>query len=144
MFFPESLLKLSQRDQQVTWLDPIALDLEASVAATTVEVAFVVPTDRVLLLQNAHVHAEAGAGIVTSALVLATFLLSSANPNLITRNDVDFAAGNFGNMTWTGSILVPSGWSVLGRGSFGGAAAANLINLALHGMLIPVANIARV
>jgi hypothetical protein len=144
MFFPESLLKLSPRDQQVTWLDPIDLDVETSAAATTVEAAYFVPFDRILILQNAHLHAQPGAAILTSALTIATFYQTTGNPNFLTRNDTDVAAGLFANLTWTGSIVVAPGWGVLGRGSFGGAAAPNLVNLALHGMLIPVANIQRV
>jgi len=68
VFFPEGLFTLSQRDQQVTWLDPGMYGfpgLRSVAIAADGSVSQQVPDGRCLLLQSVVALFQRGAAILT-------------------------------------------------------------------------------
>lgn len=147
MFVPEFLYQLSARDQQVTWLDPIARVFVASVAAATVIPSFTVPTDRVFILTNSHISGVGGGAQTVARIALALTPpggLVAAGPNVDVEGLEVPGAPNIARLSWTGELMVPPAWMVSAIVLFSAGAVANTVNLNLNGCLIPVANIQRV
>lgn len=143
MFFPELLYQLSARDQQVTWLDPLLLSLDASSAAVDVFAVRAVPQGSALVLQALSVFADPGAGqnIVDQQLRIQ----DESGVSIVLKRDAAAAAANINrSIDWQGSILVPPNWLVVGFASFNAGVAANAVELNLVGVLIPIGNIQRV
>lgn len=145
MFFPEFLLRLSQRDEQVTWLDPLLIERVEAVANVTVAtLPATIPTDRALIIQTVVGQATPGAAQSVTELLLQIIAPGS---NLL----IDFAGESFPvvanqarHLNWSGSILIPPGWGVRARAAFDAGAAVNTARMELIGMFIPVGNIQRV
>lgn len=143
MFFPEALYLLSQRDQQVTWLDPVFAGVQQSDLLTTVSTFYDVPDGRALILQNAHLHATPGAAQNRTGMQISVFRADVVAANVHLRRDFAAAAG-VGVLHWVGSIIITPGWRLMGRGSFDAAANANIVDLKVAGLLIPIGNVQRV
>lgn len=145
MFVPEFLYRLSQRDEQVTWLDPRLFDEVAAVAAASVTVQDVVPEGRVLLLQSACATQTPGAGQNITRLTLQVVGQVANAPAVLLATDSTIGAANDqSDINWSGSIIVPPGWTVRGSGAFSAGVAVNNVRLSYAGVLIPVANVQRV
>lgn len=145
MFFPEFLYRLSQRDQQVTWLDPSYNTGLLSDTSVGLERNLVtVPDGRVLILESASVEADPGAAhactririVATTPVVNLDFVIAQAT-FAVTANLTQ-------SLNWSGSLLIPPGWSVRMLGVFDAAVAANQIQGYSLGMLLPVGNIQRI
>lgn len=144
MFFPDFLYQLSQRDQQVTWLDPALSRIISSVAAATVTADFIVPNDRMLLLSAFYAVFSPGAAqnvVDTRIELLSQSLVSPAV--ILTRNSNALAAGIITDTDRQCEIPVPPLWRVRATGVFNAGAAANDVHLSIAGMLIPIGNIQR-
>lgn len=145
--FPEQLYQLTQRDHQVTWLEPFFASISNAAIATSVDSGFVtVPNDRVLLLLNVAARVEPGAGQTSSSLnVRFRTQAGAASFQPILRQENYAATGVTFNLHWVGQILVPSAWEIFATGGFSAAPAnPNSTFLNVIGMLIPNANIQRV
>lgn len=145
MFFPEFLYQLSGRDQQVSWLDPVAFFIQDAQLATTVSVLFTVPTESVLVLQHAFAqYSPAGA---QTANIKKLELLPPVTTVPELRLDEDRVTGGAGvtqKLSWQGSIIVPATWRVRAHSTFSAAGVANTVNLTILGILLPIGNIQRV
>lgn len=142
MFFPEFLLKLSQRDEQVTWLDPVVQRVRVSAAAAQVFATFTVPEGRALALT--HVGAGGTPGAAQNLTNLRAYV---ARPNtgvpIILANGI-FNSAVFDFISWQGQVLLPPGLIVELQADFSAGVAANIAVLDLIGVIIPVGNIQRV
>jgi hypothetical protein len=144
MIFPEFLFRLSQRDQQVTWLDPVSLQVSSAVAAASITaIGTVVPIDRVLVLTNAIMLATAGAAQTTQQQSLQVVAVGGFVTTIAIDTIVSAAAGR-APLNWAGQVLVPPSWTVRAVGTFNAGAAVNNVDISLHGILIPAGNIQRV
>lgn len=142
MFFPESLYLLSQRDQQVTWLEPVIQRSTSTSAAVSISHAFAVPEGRALLLQHAHVRAIGGAAQLNT--VRSLYLDRPGAPEVYL--DRSLTAGPVAGeafLEWQGSVLLPAGWRVTTSSTFDAAANPNSLYTSLAGLMIPIGNIAR-
>jgi len=145
MFFPESLFQLSQRDLQVTWLDPLITRNLLAIANAVVSADLTVPTGRVLLLT--HIHAET----VPDAAQNATGLFVGALPPpagtgtfvLLAANRTAGGAGVRTMVDFDGQVLIPSGWIVRAQGTFNAGVNVNQAEAHIWGMLFPIGNIQR-
>ena len=143
MFFPEVLYRLSKRDEQVTWLDPVASRISATLAGINPVAIYTVPNDRVLVLTAACIEATPGVGQNILLKVLHT-RPPTGGTNVTFRSD--YVAGGVGvqqGMDWDGEIAVPPSWTVNGNVLFNAGAVASTATLMMHGLLIPVGNIQR-
>lgn len=142
--FPELLYILSQRDQQVTWLDPILQRSEESSLNAVIFEEIVFPTDRAVLLHHAHAGFSPGAAqnISTGELNIRR-VLDGAFIRLRLQGDA-LAVNIDLEQSWQGEILLPPGWSVRATGIFSAAAAANLVQVSVAAVVIPAGNIQRV
>jgi len=154
VFFPEGLYLLSDRDRQVTWLDPL-LDgptgalltgpLRSVTIGTDGSVSRQVPDGRMLILQ--HVTAYFAPGTAANANTLARILIRP--PTALTlevwlREARQAAVAGFAQeLTWQGSVIVPPLWYVQAYGEYD-AGADNEVALNIAGILVPVGNISRI
>jgi hypothetical protein len=146
MFFPEFLYRLSQRDQQVTWLDPVVSFQQDAQLAVNVSVTFTVPDARALVLQHASIVASPS-GAQTSTLreiVLRVPGVGTTNSGFLKREETTGAGGQDFFLDWQGSAIIPPQWRIIANGTFVGVATANTVNLTVLGILIPIGNIQRV
>jgi hypothetical protein len=141
-FFPESLFLLSDRDRQVTWLDPLITSPESSQSLATFEVNYTVPEGRVLLLQSAHAVAVGGGAQTCSEIGLAVRTTSLGTYTYL-NSDFETAAGPDREVSWRGSVIVPERWLIIADAVFSAAAVANFLKLSIFGMLVPIGNIQR-
>lgn len=143
-FFPELLYQLSARDQQVTWLDPLIQIASASAAQLSVDSVIDVPEGQVLLLKSVSSGATPGAAqnVDTQEILVNARGATIATRLVGRRHNPGSAISDFIN--WTGTILVPAGWQIRGRGTFSAGAAANATSLHVVGTLIPLGNVQRV
>ena len=145
MFAPEFLYKLSPRDEQVTWLDPLWQRTSQGTAAVSVSSpAIVVPDGRLFLLQHVFSFALGGGAQTTTyhELIL-------QNPDLVTDMYLDInpntgVAGGSTLIRWDGSVWVPPRWRLFAKGTFSAGAVINTVTLTAHGVLIPIGNVQRV
>lgn len=145
-FFPESLFVLSERDHQVTWLDPLFAQINPAGAAVTSfsEVIYTVPNDRSLLLQGAFIGSNPGAGQIGTSCIL---MVRTPNASLDYRLAANYTRqGADVNMAlnWSGSLLIPSGWRIAAVAEFDAGVAVNAISADVLGLLLPNGNIQRV
>jgi hypothetical protein len=146
VFVPEYLYQLTDRDQRLTWLDPVLFFERISGLLATIDVTFTVPDGRLVILQHAFLNLTPGAGITAQQKVLELLPPGAAQlpkPCLI-RSDVNSGAGVTGQFNWQGSIAVPSLWRVHANCTFSGIGAINGVELSLIGALIPIGNVQRV
>lgn len=141
MFFPESLYLLSDRDLQVTWLDPLFLQVPAASAATQVTASYRVPEGRALLLQSGCIQLQAGAGQTSLQAYLRAQPPTGGLESVI-RGEYFTATANWA-INWAGSIIIPPNWDLVALGVFNAAAAVNNLTMYAQGMLIPVGNLQR-
>jgi len=141
--WPEQLYVLSQRDLQVTWLDPIIRELSASIASPNVNTPILtVPQDRYLILLHCLLHVRPGAGQANSETRI------NANPPIQGAAIQLLAIGTRANdvrefaHAWPG-LLLPPNWSLQGSGNFSAGVAANLVAVSIFGILVPAGNIQR-
>lgn len=148
MFFPEFLFQISQRDRQVTWLDPVFDSLAVSAANVLVESSIDPhPTDdRAFILQSAIARGDAGAAQTCDSLAIAIQREEGGDfyRLALTGNATAIAAGSIVALNWSGSVIVPPGWNIKARGNFNAGANANQVDLDIVGMLIPIGNIQRI
>lgn len=145
MFIPESLYLLSARDQQVTWLEPFASDFSSSLAATEVIVSSsMVPDGRCLILQSCVLAGDPGAAQAARQLQLRLVAPGGGVVFLAGKENTPDVADLNRWLNWSGSILVPQDWSIAGDVTFSAGAAANLAELSVVGVLIPIGNIQRI
>lgn len=143
MFFPESLYTLSQRDLQVTWLEPFWRAATQFLAQGTIFSQFAVPIDRVLLLQHAYLTAVPTGGQNISELELNVFITPGGTEFQLDKLGVQ-AANARAKLNWQGSIVVPSAYILEAKAVFNAGALGNELECSFIGMLIPNANLARV
>lgn len=144
-FFPEFLYKLSDRDQEVTWLDPVVVHSDVSAAVAVIQSAvYTVPGDRMLILQNVSMLANPAAG---RAVIDLNFALQPPPPETTTYRVVQefwtVAADVNRGLNWSGSILVPPLWRVSAIAVIDGAAGGQIVH-DIFGILIPKGNVQRV
>jgi hypothetical protein len=148
MFFPESLYLLSQRDQQVSWLEPLALrdTFAAGIAAANIQrLVYTVPIDRLLILQAFSFLATAGAAqTVNDVRIDIVPRLSAEIVRVWSADSRYMSTGGVAGGNWTGSILVPPQYTLRANFLFNAGAAANFFDLGVHGLLIPVGNVQRI
>lgn len=143
MFFPEFLYKLSARDEQVTWLDPVTRRLSITNAAIFCGVDLLLPEGRALVLTQAICQTDPGAGqnVVSMRIYL-------QGPDQIThdlvKSNTALAANLNGNLDWQGEVIVLPGWRLGLEGEFNAAVAANVTSGSFMGLSIPIGNIQRV
>lgn len=127
-----------------TLLEPYFRNVAASIASPNVNTAqIIVPDDRVLLLQHVHMEARAGAAQTVTRAFLNLHAESGTLVGVLLGVESQVAAGSaFGH--FTGEIVIPPLWQFQGSGNFSAGVAANLVDLLLCGVLIPLGNIARV
>lgn len=144
-FWPEGLFELSARDRQVTWLDPVLFVTDLTAAAVAVDVEYVVPDGRILLLQNAVADFGPGAAqtVLDAQIVVRPVLTVDPFCYLAVNYYNTPAAPNGRFINWSGSIIVPPTWQVQALGNFSAGAAGNFVSLAVAGLLCPVGNVAR-
>lgn len=145
MFFPEFLYRLSERDQQVTWLDPFIFEQGVSVAGTTPNTTVSsVPLDRALVVQSATVVGIPGAGQACTFLRM-TVRAPLGNQSIrLFQQGFAVAANVQQAINWQGSILIPPLWSLTVESVFDAGVAVNQIVGGIWGILIPVGNVQRV
>jgi len=145
MFFPEALYLLSQRDQQVTWLDPVYnAAATGSAAASVSSPAFTVPSSQAFVLQNVQGYADPGAGQNIALLEVyigppspGTQFVRLVSDVLVKAADVNAA------VHWSGSLIVPPAWRIIAEGTFNAGVQVNTVRLGVMGMFIPIGNIQR-
>ena len=142
MFFPEFLLKLSERDQQVTWLDPLSDNVNTIANSTSITVTYNVQDGKVLLLQAANIRGISGAAQTCDRLQIVLAARAAAAGNALSLSFVAAALEN--SINWTGSVVVPPLWVIQGNVRFSAAVNPNDCRLSLFGMFIPVGNIQRI
>lgn len=145
-FFPELLYQLSARDQQVTWLDPFIRRAETNLAAVQVEATLQIPDGLVLMLQSAVISSVPGGAQVAQSGELGLRPVGVAAGNQIDLSGDMRAnlAGSGVHLEWSGAVVVPPGWTVVGLTNFSAGAVANLVILMVVGILAPVGNIQRI
>jgi hypothetical protein len=145
VLFPESLFKLSARDQQVTWLDPVILLFTTTLAAVTVNSTFDVPDGRCLILFSGHCLAIPGAA---QSVTRTRIVIRNPSQNYIDLDSANInpplAANAWGNAKFHGQLMMPDGWQLRAEAEFSAGAAANRVDLSVVGLLIPIGNIQRV
>ena len=144
MFFPEQLYLLSQKDQQVSWLEPLVLrDSFTDVGDPITRLLYRVPQGRVLLLQNLAARADAGAAQNILNLTFDAVPLWSANPIIIKSGDARQSALGTPNaaIDWSGSILIPAQYTLRLTADWSAAAVANSLDIGVMGLLIPQGNL---
>lgn len=153
MFFPESLFLLSQRDAQVSWLDPANIGtpsgvfippLSSNAVGTDGSVSWQVPQGRALILQHVHCFFQPG-GVQISSLrrILVRPAAAGTTEVWLHEERNSLAAGVGQELTWQGSIILPERWYVQGYGEFNGGVANELV-LSFAGLYIPLGNIQRI
>jgi hypothetical protein len=144
VFFPEFLYQLNARDQQITWLDPLALQIATSVGGATVVGNIVPSLDRVMILQAMCGDSNPGAAQTLDTTFLQ--LIPPGGTPAFSIAGFDFStlpSGNDQFVNWVGSMMVPPGWTLRMTSIFNAAVAANVISFNVFGILIPVGNIQR-
>ena len=107
MFFPEFLYKLSQRDEQVTWLDPSYGNGDNSAANVSVaQDLIVVPVDRALVLQSVSVFADPGAGQNVVSMFVRVQAPGTAAEFRLAQELTNTVADEEAFINWSGSIIV--------------------------------------
>lgn len=146
MLIPEFLYRLSQRDEQVTWLDPRLLASSLSQAAVGPALnLFTVPPGNVLVLSSVVGRGVAGGAQTMSELVLEVNTPQQTEPLVTLTGQVfDPAVSTARFITWSGQLIIPAEWIIRIVGTFNAAVAANTIRGSVAGILIPVANVGRV
>lgn len=142
--FPEQLFVLSQRDQQVTWLDPYLRNTQSTVAAVSVNSGLQVPVDRALLFYAAYAEFIPGAAQNVANNSISLFPASGSFEVKVKRNLIAGAANVPLILDWSGFILLPPTWIIRATAAFNAGAAGNTVELSVAGILIPPANIQRV
>lgn len=143
-FFPEFLYQLSERDQALTWLEPVLHVVDVNAAAASLEARYVIPNDRALLLQHAAILVAPQATLISTLRILELMMPVSETEVVLKRVRLDGAVAQSFTDDWQGSILVPPSWIIRAFGSFNGALANNEVALFIIGMLMPVGGIVRV
>lgn len=141
--WPELLYVLSQRDLQITWLDPIIRTELGSAAAVNVETGtFFVPLDRAMLLLHCALRINPGAGLnVVSAFLNVHAPFGPGVPLLhIGRLAADVSEGVHASP----QVVLPPNWEIEGKATFSGTLNANVVEISIAGILIPPGNIQRV
>lgn len=145
MLFPEALYLLSPRDQQVTWLDPLAQQISNAAVAVAVDSGIIrAPIERALILLNTAARVEPGAGQTSNSLNVRLVPPTVGSGQIVLTQQNYTATATTFNLIWTGQIIIPAGWGIVATGNFS-AAPANPNNTFLNviGMLIPTGNIQR-
>lgn len=147
-FFPEKLYNASSRDLTSLPLTPLfhlASDLQI---ASQLRPLFTVPADAVLVLQSAHLVAFPSAVVAVQDLViLIRTIVQDLAGDFTLSGDTQPGGGNgiSRSIQWSGSILVPPRWRVMGIANFTPTPVVNVeAELAIAGILLPVGNIPRV
>lgn len=146
MFVPELLYQLSERDQQVTWLDPVFVRVGPTVSAATqiTETVYTVPSDRALCLQNFNVILDPGAAQTVRRANLAALPTTGTLQVVIRAEEWADAINEERVLHWAGSIIVPANWRLQTFSAYDAAAAGNSQDTTIIGVLIPIGNIQRV
>lgn len=155
MFFPDALYTLSARDLQLTWLEPVLFSTRVTAAGAFLQDRYEVPTDRMLLLQHVGLRLFPAATetivVAQSGILLANAGVTTTPPavRLVMSTGAGTAQQNAAVavqhwMSWQGSILVPPAWTVEAVGNFSpGAAATDVLELYVIGLLVPPGNVQR-
>jgi len=120
------------------------VETSQNVAAAQVTAAYVVPEGRILLLQNATADFAGGGGQTVTDAQIEVRPVATVNPEVYIALNYYGAAVTGRFINWSGSILVPPTWIVQSAGNFSAGVAANYVNLAIAGLLLPLGNFARV
>lgn len=145
MFVPEFLYQLSARDQQRTWLDPVLVSLSANVAGVEFNSnVFLIPNDKVMIVNNLVLAADPGAAQACIALQLSLLVPTALSFIPIARTTFAAVLNENQALNWSGSLVAPPGYAVNMLGTFDAGVAANQITGTVVGILIPVGNIQRV
>lgn len=140
------LYEISQRDMQLSWLDPLFHRERITTATASISVEYTVPLGRVLLLSSAVASAVAGS-LLTTTLVSIGFVKTSASSEfdlmVLPSDQLTTAAKNRYSANWSGRVTVPQDWIIKSSAAFSGTTDVNSLTLSLIGMLIPIGNIQR-
>lgn len=144
MFFPETLYLLSDRDQQVTWLDPIQFRLTTSAASAVVSSTLTIPQGRAAVITALTVTCSPGAAQNVNQIVVAVLLrgIDFNQPN-IKETYTPGAANAIIPLDWQGEIVVLPGDVIRALAVFNAGVAVNNTTLSVFGILIPVGNLQR-
>lgn len=144
---PLPLYQITGRDEKITWLDPVAQFQTLNQNAAAIEVDYVVPIDRALVLNAANALGFPDPAISVRRVIIQLVPPSpgATKPAVAEAGDLGTApAVNVPRVTnFSGSIIVPAGWSVRGHTTFSGAGAGNSTSMTVIGILIPKGNIQR-
>lgn len=145
MFVPEFLYRLSARDEQVTWFDPVYDQVgQSSTGANHVNVSSAVPTGRAWLIT--HILATGNPAPAENVIAINITLLDPLGTERLRLRDLEQAlvGGAIAEALWNGEIMLLPGWTVRSAVSKN-AAVSNMISfLNVFGVLIPIGNIQRV
>lgn len=149
MFFPESLYLLSGRDQQVTWVEPVFAKIDQTLLVADIQLNYVVPDGRALILQSVHVFGGGGGAQNCTYIEIAVDLPGSPATYTYLSSNYPGSPGavavqNTRTQAWSGSILLPEKWRVAGAAGFSAAAIANQVVHSVVGLLVPIGNVQRV
>lgn len=140
------LYELSLRDQQVTWLDPLAFRSSLGDTQALIDRTYVVPDGRALILSTAVCNANAGATQTVTVMSMELFapgdLGSGAAFDEISGVQLGVLSAIL-SLVWSGRMYIPAGWLIRARVVYSAATNINTNELNLTGLLIPIGNIQR-
>lgn len=148
--FPEFLFQLSARDQQVSWLDPVANVISVSQTAVELTATYTVPNDRVLLLEyvTAFLRPFSTQNIAIDTGIFVAPPLAAVSGTIVlrwlTQRTVALGAGVRDFQFADPHIIVPASWRVMCKASFNAGASLNDLVFSVFGTLIPLGNIQRI
>lgn len=142
MIFPELLYQLSQRDAQVSWLEPAPRRIDVAGAALFLNADFAVPDDRILMLTSCLARS-----IGNGADLVDTLTIGMLPPGLVTT--VLLAAGTFSGtsdkvLQAILQVIVPSGWLLRAHSDYNAAISVHNLQFSFTGVLLPAGNFSRV
>lgn len=148
MLVPEQLIRLSARDQQVTWLDPLIISVGLSQAIIDIAVdSAQVPLGRMFILSHASMDITPGGG--AQVFTQQIRLHSGPPPNLLPfvtlkqqLSNVPLA-GDEGSLDWDGHVYLMPGQFLRARATLSSGVPVHTINLQAWGILVPIANVQR-
>jgi len=141
----EYLYQLRARDDQVTPLDLLCQRDNFIASAVTLTTLYVVPTDKVLRLQNVFHHSVGGAAqapTVVTIRIVDPVTLNAFADLFVTTGPVLVGLQNFTSLFGLDTYVHP-GFGIRFQTTFAAGAVANQITTTLMGFLMPRGNISQ-
>lgn len=140
----DRLFRLRQEEAQDRLVTPVLLEVTVSQAAgAVIATGFVVPADRLLVINSVSSSCTPGAG---QQVVAQRIQLVSPTANKIVEIAADlliYGAGLAAALNFAGEILVPPTWQLRARGDYSAAGLANQTTIDFCGYTVPVGNVDR-